>query len=173
MENKILAPDHRKTEEGTATAQYKSIPPVITKLMMSSKSDDCMCYVGVVPLPSRESVVQIIHQARRILFPGYFTQTIADPVNLEYCLGKETTELFDGLSRQIVLSVQHDCMRQGQPCVQCAERGNEAAIEFIQALPELRAILATDIQAAIEGDPAAKSYDEIIFCYPGLLAITV
>jgi serine O-acetyltransferase len=64
-------------------------------------------------------------------------------------------------------------LRQGQPCARCTRRGNETTLEFIQALPELRAILATDIRAAIEGDPAAKSYDEVIFCYPGLFAIAV
>jgi serine O-acetyltransferase len=141
--------------------------------MALSKTGDSFHHVGAIPLPSHESVVHIIHQARRILFPGYFTQTISDPINLEYCLGKETMELFENLSRQIVLSFQHDCLRQGQPCTQCIRRGNETALQFIQALPQLRAILATDIRAAIEGDPAAKSYDEVIFCYPGLFAITV
>jgi len=155
------------------TYYYKAIPKVVHKLMTSSKTDDCFHHVGAAPLPSHESVVQIIHQARRILFPGYFTQTISDPINLEYSLGKETTELFGNLSRQIVLSTQHNCLRQGQPCSKCIRRGNETSLEFIQKLPELRAMLATDIRASIEGDPAAKSYDEVIFCYPGLFAITV
>jgi len=173
MASKTIESDYLKNEADTATHHYKAIPPVVQRLIASSKTDDCFHHVGAVPLPSHESVVQIIHQARRILFPGYFTQTISDPINLEYCLGKETTELFENLSRQVGLSIQHDCLQQGQPCAQCIRRGNETAIEFIQALPGLRAILATDIQAAMDGDPAAKSYDEVIFCYPGLFAITV
>jgi serine O-acetyltransferase len=124
-------------------------------------------------MPSYDSIVQVIHQARRILFPGYFGQTRLDRVNLEYCLGQETTGLFESLSNQIILSIQHDCFRFGQPCSKCIQRGHETAREFIRVLPETRAILATDIRAALEGDPAAKSYDEIIFSYPGLLAITV
>jgi len=166
-------PNHLEYEPKTARQYYKAIPNVVQRLMAPGKADDCFDHVGAVPLPSHESVVQIIHQARRVLFPGYFTQTISDPINLEYCLGKETTELFDNLSKQIVLSLQHDCLQQGRPCARCIRSGNEIALEFIEALPEMRAVLATDIRAAIEGDPAAKSYDEVIFCYPGLFAITV
>ncbi len=157
----------------TSADYYKAIPAVVQELMDSNKSDDCFHHMGAVPLPSYESVVQIIHQAKRILFPGYFTQTISDPINLEYSLGKEMSELLENLSRQIVLSFQHDCLKQGQPCAQCIQRGNETSLECIQTLPHLRSILATDIRAAMEGDPAAKNYDEVIFCYPGLFAITV
>jgi serine O-acetyltransferase len=55
----------------------------------------------------------------------------------------------------------------------CEERGQEEAVKFLTQLPDLRTILATDIQAAHQGDPAAASYDEIIFSYPGLFAVTV
>ena len=162
-----------KNDTKTGTHFYKSIPSVVQRLLESCNRDDCFDHVVSTPIPSQESVVQIIHQVRRILFPGYFSQTRLDPVNLEYCLGQETTELFEGLSKQIVLSIQHDCLRYNQPCPQCTERSHETAFQFIQALPEIREVLATDIRAALEGDPAAKSYDEIIFSYPGLYAITV
>ena len=64
-------------------------------------------------------------------------------------------------------------MRQEQPYEQCLERGYEVAHQFIRNLPDLRSVLGTDISAAMDGDPAAKSYDEIILSYPGLFAITV
>jgi len=64
-------------------------------------------------------------------------------------------------------------MRYDQPCAQCDEMGRAKALEFIQGLPRLREVLATDVRAAMEGDPAAKSYDEVITSYPGLFAITV
>jgi serine O-acetyltransferase len=83
------------------------------------------------------------------------------------------TGLFDVLSKQIVLSFQHGCLKYAQPCRECTERSHETTFQFIECLPDLRAVLATDIRAAMEGDPAAKSYDEIIFSYPGLFAIIV
>jgi serine O-acetyltransferase len=83
------------------------------------------------------------------------------------------TALNKELSSQIVLANQHDCLRYDQPCVACEEAGRTKALSFIQALPQLREVLATDVRAAMEGDPAAKNFDEIITSYPGLFAITV
>ena len=163
----------RKNDPETATHFHKTISSVVKRLLTSCNRDDSFDHVDPTPIPSRESVVRIIHQARRILFPGYFTETRLDPVNLNYYLGQETTELFESLSKQIALSFQHDCLRFDQPCLHCTERGHETAIQFIRALPGLRVILATDIRAALEGDPAAKSYDEVILSYPGPFAITV
>jgi len=139
----------------------------------SCNTEACFDHVGTTPIPSRASIIKIIQQVRRILFPGYFTETRLDPVNLEYHLGQEITDLFGTLSDQIIQSIQHDCFRYDQPCIKCQESGRRTAIQFIQALSEIRTALATDIRAAFEGDPATKSYDEIIFSYPGLLAISV
>jgi len=96
-----------------------------------------------------------------------------DQVNMGYYFGQELTALFEALSEQIMLAIRHDCIRHNQPCTHCEERGQQAAIGFLRRMPQLRVLLATDIMAAYEGDPAAKSFDEIIFSYPGLFAITV
>jgi serine O-acetyltransferase len=156
-----------------ASHLYKEIPAVVNELVTCSNSKACFSHVEPVPIPSHESIIKLIHQARRILFPGYFTQTILSPANLEYYIGQETTEFFENLSRQIILAIQHDCFRLSQSCSHCADRGHEIALKFIRKLPEIETVLATDIHASMEGDPAAKGYDEIIFSYPGLLAITI
>jgi len=152
---------------------FEAIPSVVRKLVSTWRGRDTFDHQGPIPIPSHKAVIQIIHQARRILFPGYFTDTSLNPANLEYSLGQETTELFENLSRQIVLSFQYDCLSTGKSCSHCQERGHEPTLQFIQTLPQLEAILSTDVEAAIEGDPAAKSKDEVIFSYPGLLAVTV
>jgi serine O-acetyltransferase len=96
-----------------------------------------------------------------------------DQVNVKYYFGQEVTALFESLAEQITLAIRHDCIRHNQDCTNCEDRGQQTAIEFLKELPQLRNLLATDIRAAYDGDPAAKSYDEIIFSYPGLFAITV
>ena len=173
MTLKHFDPIECTTSVEPASYLYKEIPAVVHRLVECSNSKTCFSHVEPVPIPSHESVIQLIHQARRILFPGYFTQTILSPANLEYYLGQETTVFFENLSRQIILAIQHDCFRHDQSCSHCTERGQETALKFAQKLPDIEAVLATDILAAMEGDPAAKSYDEIIFSYPGLLAITI
>ena len=173
MADKPANPKDCKEDEKTITDFYKGIAPAVKELMDSCKGDDCFHHLEPTPIPTQESAIQIINQARRILFPGYFTQTRLDSLTLEYNLGQETTELFERLSKQVILSIKHECLRYDQPCSQCIERAHDTALKFIHALPDLRAILATDIRAALEGDPAAKSFDEIISSYPGLFAITV
>jgi serine O-acetyltransferase len=94
-------------------------------------------------------------------------------VNLLYYYGQEVTQLFEALSEQIVLAMRHECRRHNMVCIDCEDRGQEIAIHFMRELPRLRTMLAKDIRAAYEGDPAAKGFDEIIFSYPGLFTISV
>ena len=68
------------------------------------------------------------------------------------------------------MAIRHDCRRNDLPCTNCEAQEPRHGLGFIEALPRVAALLATDIRAALEGDPATKSPDEVIFCYPGLLA---
>lgn len=147
------------------------IPDVVDKLVSSCNKDGCFDHVSAEPIPNRAAVVDILRRAARILYPGYFINTRLDQTNLEYYLGQEVTAFFEVLSEQIILAIRHDCIRHNQPCVKCEELGQKITIEFLHGLPELRKLLAKDIRAAYDGDPAAKGYDEIIFSYPGVWAI--
>jgi serine O-acetyltransferase len=151
----------------------KVLPSVVQRILTSCNTQKCFQRLDSSPIPSRDAVANIIHKARHILFPGYFTQSILASSNLEYCLKEEMSALYKVVSKQIVFAAQHDCLRYDQPCAACEESSRTKALGFIKALPRLREILATDARAAMDGDPAAKSYDEVITSYPGLFAITV
>jgi serine O-acetyltransferase len=153
--------------------QYREeIPKIVSELVRTCNRDECFDHVGPEPIPSREAVIDLLHRMSRLLYPGYFMRGRIDAVNLEYYFGQEATVLFDLLAEQITLALRHDCIRHQLPCVRCEERGQDLALRFMRKLPQLRAVLAKDVRAAYEGDPAAGSYDEIIFSYPGLSAIT-
>jgi serine O-acetyltransferase len=162
-----------KTDITIARHFREEIPAIVDQLTSSCSRDGCFDHVGPEPIPSRDAIIDILHRASRILYPGYFTRTRVDQVNVGYYFGQEATGLFETLSEQIMLAIRHDCIRHNQPCSDCEERGQQAAIDFLRDMPQLRVLLATDIRAAFEGDPAAGSFDEIIFSYPGLFAITV
>jgi len=163
-----------KRDTATVTRFYKTVPKTMQRLLVPSEENALSFeHVNITPIASQDSVIEIIQQARRLIFPGYFIQTRMDPINLEPFLCQEATALFNRLSQQIVLSIQHECLRLDMPCSKCLESSHETAFQFIQSLPDLKVILTGDIDAAFTGDPAAKSYDEIIFSYPGLFAITV
>ncbi|HUH65226.1 MAG TPA: serine O-acetyltransferase EpsC [Syntrophales bacterium] len=173
-----MADERAKTEQCKTDLAVErkfrdEIPSIVEELASSCIRHDCFDHVGPEPIPSREAIIDTVHMACRILFPGYFIRTRIDEVNVGYYFGQEITALFEALSEQIMLAIRHDCIRHGEPCTHCEERGQQAAVGFLRGMPQLRVLLATDVQAAYEGDPAAKSFDEIIFSYPGLLAITV
>ncbi len=152
---------------------HDRLPPVVETLVAAWQTEDCFDHVGPVSTPSHTAIVNIIYQIRQILFPGYFTKTILHASNLEYYLGKETTELYERLSQEIIMAIRHECRRSNLPCTNCEERGQRMAIAFIEILPGISALLSTDIRATLAGDPATASPDEVIFCYPGLLATAI
>ncbi|ACL04343.1 serine O-acetyltransferase EpsC [Desulfatibacillum aliphaticivorans] len=156
------------------TAKYrKKLPGVVDKILDNCGKDSCISHVDYDPIPSTENLEEIIDKLREVVFPGYFSKERLDPVNLSFVLGRTVTVLFEMLSQQISNSIRHDCMRYDQECSDCGDRGFEAALALLDALPEIRDVLETDVQAAFDGDPAAQSHDEIIFSYPGLYAIFV
>ncbi len=158
--------------EQTATDDVRAeIPGIVRELVHSCGLDDCYDHVGPEPIPTKAAIIEILETTLRVLFPGYFTSARIDPINLEYYLGQKITALFQRLCEQTALAIRHECLRYDLACTHCSEKAKECSILFLRKLPELRRVLGTDVRAGYEGDPAAKSVDEIIFSYPGLYAI--
>jgi len=152
---------------------HEKIPSVVNKLLTSWSSKDSYNHISPVAMPTHDEVIKIIHQARRILFPGYFTTTKLHASNLKYYIGQETTNLHERLTDQITMAIRHACRRNHLACTNCDEVSQNASIAFIEALPKITSLMATDINAILSGDPATSSPDEVIFCYPGLLAVSI
>ena len=162
-----------KEEIKSAKSYRDEVPEIVDKLVSSCSKAGCFDHVSAEPIPHREVIIDILRRLALILYPGYFIRTRLDATNLEYYLGQQVTSLYEVLSEQFILAIRHDCIRQNQSCVHCEPMGQKLALEFLRELPALRAMLAKDIRAAFDGDPAAKGYDEIIFSYPGIWAIMV
>lgn len=161
------------TDRENASEHRKGLPNAIETILKSMEDPTCFAHIGDEPIHFSTSVKEMIDKFRQIIFPGYFSDEKIDGANLVYTIGLGVSQLYDILSEQIIHVFRHDCLRYGQPCSECEKSGNETAMKVLNAIPEMRQKLAQDIQAAYDGDPAAKSHDEIIFSYPGLYAITV
>jgi serine O-acetyltransferase len=160
--------------EVDAVANYRiRLPAVAEAIIESCTEHECPTHIDYDPIPSRQAVVEIIDRIRELLFPGYFNREKIDPVTLRYSLGQAATGTFDLLSEQICRSIRHDCLRYDQPCTDCENRGHDLALKLLEDVPAIRRILATDVRATFDGDPAARSHDEIIFSYPGVYAMAV
>jgi serine O-acetyltransferase len=168
------AMDDCQEEEIIEHVNYRQRLPEITRAIANScHAPDTFDHVGAELIPSRQSTVEVVELLRDLLFPGFFGDQLIDESDLEYHLGSEVSLAFDKLSAQIARSLLHGCHHHRQVCDRCIERGHREAARFLEKVPALRSTLATDVVAAYDGDPAAKTYDEIVFAYPGLFAITV
>lgn len=152
---------------------HNQVPGVVKRLLESWSSKSCYEHISSTPIPSKQKIIEIIERTRKILFPGFFTQKRLHPTNLEFHIGSETNELYDEVVEQIHVTIRHDCSRHNRICTNSEILSHELALKFIDTLPEIAEILASDIRATLKGDPATKSPDEVIFCYPGLLATSI
>ena len=128
------------------------------------------------PLPSGKSLRRIVELPREILFPGYFGNSTVHRRTINYHIGVNVEELFGLLTEQIQAGLCFGLENTPSDNVikKIPDRDTAASIaaRFISKLPEIRRILATDVEAAYYGDPAATCFGEIICCYPIIRAIT-
>ncbi|MCA9669375.1 MAG: serine acetyltransferase [Myxococcales bacterium] len=120
------------------------------------------------PRPSRQIVERITETLRTVLFPGYFGSSEVRSQTLRFHVGHALDDVQRTLQQQIQrgLAFNRDMDAQAR-----ATQAREATTAFLARLPHVQCMLAEDVRGAFEGDPAARSIDEVIFCYPGLLAV--
>jgi len=123
-------------------------------------------------LPSRSALDEVVEALRTVLFPGYFGASEIAQESMRYYVGATLDGVMRTLRVQILRAMCSTCERAQPDCEHCEERASAKTAAFLARLPEVRRLLATDVEAAYEGDPAATSYDEAIICYPGILALT-
>ena len=117
--------------------------------------------------PDKDTIIDIINKLRRIVYPGYFRDKSYRIYNAKHNLSMLIEDVMYNLNRQIALVLQSEGEQDAE------SRAQQICLEFFKQIPNVRAYVQTDLQAALDGDPAASSKAEIIFSYPGLFAITV
>ena len=123
----------------------------------------------------RELIISILQEVRYVLFPGYFEEKLLSDSSISYHVGELLEDINYRLTKQVVKALQHteNGSRTEVDYVQLKARAWDIVGKFLRTFPYLRDILATDVQAAYEDDPAAFRTDETIFSYPGVYANTV
>ncbi|MCU0285615.1 MAG: serine acetyltransferase [Acidobacteria bacterium] len=126
-----------------------------------------------VPMPSIRLLGEVMELLRSILFPGYFGNSDLDPSNMEYYIGAAVDSVAALLTEQIMSGFCVTCFQaESAYCSECQNKAHECIEQFLLSLPGIRHQLATDVEAAFNGDPAAKSKNETIYCYPSIRALT-
>jgi serine O-acetyltransferase len=150
----------------------ESLPALTERIVETYEECGALHHLGHSPLPSYREIVEILGDFREILYPGYGRRQNLHMGNVGYHVGDLVDSLHDRLSNQITRAFRHDCKARD---LETDFEGDAqlAAIRLLESIPKLRKVLADDAQAAFDGDPAARGLDEILFCYPGVAAVTV
>ena len=160
-----------------ATILYRGLPEIeqVTDALCAPAPYQPMTYEapGDSPMPSLEALGEMMNRLRAVLFPGYFGDARLSAASLRYHLAANLDAVLRILSEQIRRGICFTCMDAQQMCPPlCGGEAREKALAFLVGLPQIRDLLASDVKAAFEGDPAAKTPGETIFCYPSISAMT-
>ncbi|HQU43306.1 MAG: serine acetyltransferase [Planctomycetia bacterium 21-64-5] len=153
----------------------EQLPELTRRIVETYSQVGTINHLAHCPLPNYEVVIEITESLKEILYPGYRRREGLHFGNVLYHVGDLIDGLHDKLTVQIGRALRHEA--NGSTCreedVDFEALGQAKAMQFLEQLPELRHLLALDARAAYEGDPAVKCPDEVVFCYPGLEAVTV
>ena len=155
------------------------LPDLTARILETYKTLAKINHLGHCPLPNLATVIEIVEDLKEVIFPGYRRRQNLHAGNVGYHIGDLVDSLHDTLTQQFARALRHEHdLRNSVSCGAGSEvdfevLGHTRALQFLEKIPHVRELLASDVQAAYDGDPAATSLDEIIFCYPGLEAITI
>ena len=141
----------------------------VAKLSKLDEKEQAMMPAGHSPLPSVDEVLKIVRLTRNIIFNDYFHRRQTDEQLRGHHVGVNMEELYGLLCRQIARGLQF-CKDCNESDVQAT--AEELSLQFIDALPEVKRLLYTDVEAMFHNDPAATNYGEVIYCYPVMIAMT-
>ena len=154
--------------------EEKSLPKLVDMMIDNYKQYGGINHLEGKDLPSKENVIEILKNLLTVIFPGYLGKTKIIKTNTRYFLGNTFLECYSSLVTEIEKSLKFICKKVSK-CTEdvCHIRAQIVASELLEKIPDIRMLLRGDIRAAYDGDPAAKSIDEVILSYPCVLAITI
>ncbi len=145
----------------------------ITKQITDNYKSDCLYCAEKGSMPNRSAITHIIMMLRQIMFPGYFEEEhLSTDTSRTYFVGSKLLELRDALYGQIKAAYTFDSEKEYSD-EELSSKASFVCDNFLSSFGRIQQLILKDIQAAFDGDPAAKTKEDIIYCYPGLLAIFV
>jgi serine O-acetyltransferase len=153
----------------------EQLPELTKRIVQTYDEVGTINHLGHCPLPNYDVIIACCEDLKEIIYPGFRRREGLHMGNVLYHVGDVIDSLHDKLTVQIGRALRHDAKAR-EMCTEEADYealGQVKAIQFLEQIPEVRRLLAMDVQAAFDGDPAVRTVDEVIFCYPGLEAVTI
>jgi serine O-acetyltransferase len=149
------------------------LPQIIEEISKTYQENQrTIHHLGEVPLPKEANVIGILERLRAVIFPGFFGKEYVSTPSASYYVGELLYEIHELLSGEIFKAWQ-SCGDDSASQEKCHEEAEQLSLTFLRRIPHIRQLLASDAQAAYDGDPAAKSILEVVFSYPGMMTVTI
>ena len=149
----------------------RKIENLVGKITQTYKGDTGINFIDASNLPVRDKIIEILDLLIEVLFPGYTGKRTVTQSNVNYVIIDILYHVYTELSEQIERACKYRCRMENCDTGDCRQMARSAAEYLLTRLPGIRQLLKGDVGAAFDGDPAAKSYEEIVLSYPCIIAI--
>jgi serine O-acetyltransferase len=151
----------------------KGLEKLVGRIAETYKGASGINFIDAANLPVRGQILETLGLLFEVLFPGHTGNKTVTQSNVRYVVGDLLSQVYAGLVDQIERAYRYQCrIRQCDDC-DCEMMSKKVTLDFLHELPRIRELLKGDVRAAYDGDPAAKSYEEIVISYPCITAIAV
>jgi len=147
------------------------ITKLVEQIAETYKGDSGINFIDASNLPVRGEILEILELLFEVLFPGHTGRRTITKANIKFILGDILCEIYTELAGQIERAYLYQCRIKDCDDCDCRTKAENVTQQLLKRLPGIREMLKGDVHAAFEGDPAAKSYEEIVISYPGIIAI--
>ncbi len=179
-----MSPKKSNSPRGQLCAQRQEMHPLsrwqapmvlkLTKRICATYEDqEGVNVIDGINMPQSKEVIRLLELMLEVFFPGYTGRRLYTRAGIEFAIGDHISEIYMGLVQQIQRAIAYRCRKNACPDCDCLKQAETAVLGLLERFPCIREMLKTDVRAAMDGDPAARSTDEIVIAYPGLKAIAV
>ena len=146
----------------------------LTQAILASYQDDMGTnFIDVKNLPVRDKILFVLNSLMELLFPGYTGKRPVSSENIRSIIQEILVMVRRELADQMELALRFSCKLKECPACDCRNLASECCEKLLNQIPDIRQMLKEDVQAAFDGDPAAKAPEEIVLSYPHLCAIAI
>jgi serine O-acetyltransferase len=154
-----------------------TIHDIITKVLADidqTRSEQILTHSSShnMPMPSIDALNHLMTCLKKVLFPGFYGHSEVTADSMGFYTASNLDMAYRALAEQIKRGYCFECADLTKPCNDCERNAKSVATQFIESVPRIKHLLSTDVVAAYNGDPAARSYGETIFCYPSITVLT-
>jgi serine O-acetyltransferase len=149
----------------------KNTEKLVNDIVETYEGDSGINFIDVTNLPVRDKILEILDSLIELLFPGYTGKRVVTRDNIKYIIGDILLQVKSELLTQIELALTHACRVNKCTECDCAKKAEEATNQLLNRIPAIRQMLKLDVQAAFDGDPAARSFEEVVISYPSISTI--